>query len=251
MQEVVIKVRDLHKDFRLTHSGVGSLKTLLLWWKRSYVEDFHVLKGLTFDIRAGESVAIIGRNGAGKSTLLSILSRIYKATSGTAEVTGRIAPLLELGAGFHPDLTGLQNIFINASILGLSKKQIEERVDAIVEFSELINHIDAPVRTYSSGMAARLGFAVAVHVDAEILLIDEVLSVGDFAFKEKCADKMRQFREAGKTILLVSHTTADLHRLASRCMWLQNGQIEMDGAPEVVLPEYLKRSTNTFDMPIE
>jgi lipopolysaccharide transport system ATP-binding protein len=243
----VIHVQDLKKQFLLTHSGVGSLKTLLLWWKRKTIEELHVLRGISFDVNKGECVAIVGRNGAGKSTLLSLLARIYKPTSGTLQVNGRVAPLLELGAGFHQDLTGLQNIFVNASILGLQRRQIEERLDSIVEFSELINHIDSPVRTYSSGMIARLGFAVAIHVDADILLMDEVLSVGDFAFKEKCSARIDQLRESGKTIVIVSHGAKDIERIADRCIWLQNGLIEMEGTPEEVLTIYHERSTNTFD----
>jgi len=246
--EPVIHVKDLHKEFVLTHSGVGSIKTMLLWWKRSYVEHLQVLKGINFDVYPGECVAIVGRNGAGKSTLLSLIARIYKPTSGVCQVNGRVAPLLELGTGFHPDLNGLQNIYVNAAILGLTKKQIDERLDSIVSFSELINHIDAPVRTYSSGMMARLGFSIAIHVDAEILLMDEVLAVGDFAFREKCSEKIDELRTSGKTILMVSHGAADVERVAHRCLWLQNGEIRMEGKPEEVLPVYHEQSVNTFEV---
>ena len=189
----------------------------------------------------------MGRNGAGKSTLLSLLARIYKPTSGVCQVNGRVAPLLELGAGFHPDLTGIQNIYINASILGLARKQIDERLDSIVDFSELTHHIDAPFRTYSSGMAARLGFAVAIHVDADVLLMDEVLAVGDFAFKAKCGAKIRELRQQGKTILVVSHGTEDIQKLADRCIWIQNGEVQAQGHPGEVLPRYLKESVNVFE----
>jgi ABC-type polysaccharide/polyol phosphate transport system ATPase subunit len=249
IKEPVVKVRELHKEFLLSHSGVGSIKTLLLWWKRRYVEHLKVLNGISFDVYPGECLAVIGRNGAGKSTLLSLLARIYKPTSGTAEVRGRVAPLLELGAGFHGDLTGLQNIYVNAAILGLTKKEIDERLDQIVQFSELINHIDSPVRTYSSGMSARLGFAVAIHVDADVLLMDEVLAVGDFAFRTKCHEKLDELRAQGKTILVVSHGASDIERLADRCIWLQNGKIEMEGDPKDILRVYHAKSENTFADP--
>lgn len=246
-REPVVHVKDLHKEFLLRHSGVGSIKTALLWWKRRQDERLHVLRGISFDVYPGECVAVVGRNGSGKSTLLSLLARIYKPTSGICEVRGRVAPLLELGAGFHPDLTGLQNVYVNASILGLKKKQIDERLDSIVEFSELINHIDAPFRTYSSGMGARLGFAVAVHVDADVLLMDEVLSVGDFAFRDKCAEKLQDLRKQGKTILVVSHASVEVKKLADRCVWIQNGEVQAEGDPDTVLDIYEKESINTFE----
>lgn len=247
-QEPAVHVQDLHKDFVLSHSGIGSLKTMLLWWKRRYVETLHVLQGVSFDVHHGESVALIGRNGAGKSTLMSILSRIYLPTKGIAKVNGRVAPLLELGAGFHLDLDGIQNIYINAQILGLTKKEVDERLDEIVAFSELINHIDAPVRTYSSGMIARLGFSIAIHVDAEVLLVDELLSVGDFAFRAKCAAKLQELRKQGITILVSSHAGSDLLTLVDRCIWLQHGKIEMDGPAKEVLRSYEKNSVNTFEV---
>jgi len=247
MGEPAIHVKDLQKEFVLTHTGAASIKTALLWWKRKRIEHLHVLKGISFDVYPGQCLGVVGRNGAGKSTLLSLIARIYKPTSGVVEVRGRLAPLLELGAGFHPDLNGLQNIYINATILGLRKQQIDERLDQIIAFSELKNHIDAPVRTFSSGMAARLGFAVAVHVDAEVLLMDEVLAVGDFAFKKKCAGKIAELREQGKTILIVSHGSDEVRKIADRCIWLQHGEIKLDGGPDEVLDAYLKQSVNTFE----
>lgn len=231
-----ISIRQLKKEFRLSHSG--SLKTALLWWRKKRIERFEVLKGLDIEVRKGECVALVGRNGAGKSTLLSLLSRIYKPSSGTIEVHGKIAPLLELGAGFHPDLSGLENILFNGVILGLTREQVKERMDSIVEFSELRNHIDAPVRTYSSGMLARLGFSIAVHVDAEILIVDEVLAVGDFAFEEKCYARIAEFKRQGGTILFVSHQIEAIRRVADRCVWLKNGQVAMDGDPEEVIQAY-------------
>jgi lipopolysaccharide transport system ATP-binding protein len=181
---------------------------------------------------------VVGKNGAGKSTLLSLVARVYKPTSGSIEINGRVAPLLELGAGFHPDLTGVENVFFNGVILGLTRKQVNERLPEIVEFSGLKKHIDAPVRTYSSGMLARLGFACAVHVDAEILLIDEVLAVGDYEFEQKCYGTIESFRQKGGSILFVSHQMDAVRRVADRVIWLKAGQIEAEGAPDDVIPQY-------------
>lgn len=234
-----IEIRGLKKTFRLEHSGAASLKTALLWWKRRQIEERQVLRGLDLDIRKGECAALIGRNGAGKSTLLSLISQIYKPTSGSIKIEGRLAPLLELGAGFHPDLSGEENVLFNGMILGLSRREIRERLPQIVAFSELEASIDVPVRTYSSGMLARLGFAVAAHVDADILIIDEVLAVGDFRFEKKCYDFLDQFRAKGGTILFVSHNPDAVMRVADRCVWLKDGQVEMDGSPAEVLQRYL------------
>jgi lipopolysaccharide transport system ATP-binding protein len=233
-----IRVRDLRKEFLLSHSGAGSLKTMLLWWKRRSFEHLQVLRGISFDVNKGECVAVVGRNGAGKSTLLSLLARVYKPTSGTVEIDGRLAPLLELGAGFHPDLTGIENVFFNGVILGLTRKEVAARLDEIIEFSELRSHIDAPVRAYSSGMLARLGFAVAVHVDADILLVDEVLAVGDLEFERKCYRKIDEFRANGGTILFVSHNMDSVRRVADRCIWLRQGLIAQEGTPTEVIPPY-------------
>lgn len=239
MNEPAILVKGLHKEFALSHSGVGSLKTLALWWKPRKVERLHVLKGLDIEVPRGQCVAVVGRNGAGKSTLLSLLARVYKPTAGSIEVKGRIAPLLELGAGFHQDLTGLENILFNGMILGLTRKQALERTPAIVEFAELGSHIDSPVRTYSSGMQARLGFSVAVHVDAEVLIVDEVLAVGDQAFQEKCYSRIADFQSAGGTVLFVSHDMDAVRRVAHRVVWLKGGQVVRDGPPEQVIEDYL------------
>ncbi|MBS1711588.1 MAG: ABC transporter ATP-binding protein [Armatimonadetes bacterium] len=239
-----IAIKDLRKQFVLSHSGAASLKTALLWWKRKNMEKLEVLRGLDLTIRHGECVALVGRNGAGKSTLLSLISRIYKPTSGSIAVDGRIAPLLELGAGFHPDLTGLENILYNGMILGLTRKEATERTPAIVEFAELQSHIDAPVRTYSSGMQARLGFSIAAHVDADILIVDEVLAVGDYAFEKKCYDYIDSFRAKGGTILFVSHNPDSVRRVADRVVWISKGEVERDGPVEEVLEAYLAAGDN-------
>ncbi len=235
-----IEVHDLRKEFLVSHSGVGSVKTLLLWWRKRQLEHLEVLKGITFEVPRGQSVAVVGRNGAGKSTLLSLLARVYKPTSGSATVIGRVAPLLELGAGFHPDLTGIENVYFNGVVLGLTRKEVEARLDSIIEFAELKRHIDAPVRTYSSGMVARLGFAIAVHVDAEVLLVDEVLAVGDMEFEQKCYAAIDRFRANTGSILFVSHDLDAVRRVADRVIWLRDGVVEMDGDPVQVLDHYIK-----------
>ena len=237
-----IVVRDLRKTFLLRNAAIGSLKTLLLWWRRREEKRLEVLRGVSFDVMPGECVAIVGRNGAGKSTLLSLLARIYKPTSGSAQARGRVAPLLELGAGFHPDLSGAENVQFNAIVLGLTRKEAKARFPAILEFSELGDHIWAPVRTYSSGMLARLGFSVAVHVDADVLLVDEVLAVGDYEFQQKCYERIRTFRDGGGTILLVSHQADTVRQFADRCVWIQHGEVMRIGTPDEVLADYESHS---------
>jgi len=239
--DVKVSIRDLRKQFVVSHSGIASIKSLLLFWrKRTYVH-LEVLKGVSLEVHGGECVAVIGKNGAGKSTLLSLLARIYLPSSGTLEVKGRVAPLLELGAGFHNDLSGLENIYFNAVILGLTREQVRQRLDSIVKFSELGDAIEAPVRTYSSGMMARLGFAIAIHVDAEVLIVDEVLAVGDQRFEQKCLERVEQFRRDGGAILLVSHQLPTVEKFADRVVWLKDGVVEMEGEPSVVIAEYVRR----------
>lgn len=239
MSKTMVEVHDVHKSFQLSHAGTASLKTWLLWWKRrKNIETLEVLKGVTFDVKGGECLSLIGRNGAGKSTLLSLVSRVYLPTSGTITTHGRVAPLLELGAGFHPDLTGSENLVFNAMMLGLSRKEAKERSTKIAEFSELGGHIDAPVRTYSSGMLARLGFAVAVNVDAEILIVDEVLAVGDLSFERKCFDTIAAFKANGGAILFVSHNMNAVERFSDRVIYLEKGEVAADGLPQSVIPRY-------------
>jgi ABC-type polysaccharide/polyol phosphate transport system ATPase subunit len=235
-----IEVKELRKKFAVSHSGINSLKTMLTWWKKRKVVELEVLKGISFEVHRGECVAVVGRNGAGKSTLLSLLARVYKPTSGSVHVHGRLAPLLELGAGFHPDLTGVENIYFNGVILGLTRKEVQARLQTIIEFSQLGDAIDTPVRTYSSGMLARLGFSIAVHIDADILLVDEVLAVGDLEFERKCYAKIDEIRANGGTILFVSHHLDSIRRVADRCIWIREGKIVLEGLPEPVLQAYIE-----------
>lgn len=238
MNESAIKVRDLCKEFIVSHSGYASLKGALLWWRNRHRERLQALKNVSLDVRPGECVAIVGRNGAGKSTLLSILARVYKPTTGEIALSGRVAPLLELGAGFHPDLTGSENVVFNGVVLGLTRKQVAERMEEIVAFSEIGDYIDAPVRTYSSGMLLRLGFSVAVHVDASILLVDEALAVGDLEFQRKCLQRISEFKQSGGAILFVSHDMAAVREAADRAIWMHKGEIANEGATEDVVTEY-------------
>jgi ABC-type polysaccharide/polyol phosphate transport system ATPase subunit len=199
---------------------------------------------VTFNVWAGSTFAVIGRNGSGKSSLLKVLAGITKPTSGEVEVNGRVSALIELGAGFHPEISGRENVFINGIMLGLSKREIAERFDEIVEFAELEEFIDAPVKNYSSGMYMRLGFAVAIHVNPDVLLIDEVLAVGDQEFVHKCLDKISEFRRRGKTILLVTHSLGLVEKLADEAIWLDGGKIQVRGDPKKVVDAYLAQVTS-------
>ena len=234
----IIEARGLVKEFVVSHHQ-GSLKRLMLSFGRTRRDRHAALKGIDLAVWAGETVALIGRNGSGKSTLLSLIGRIYRTTSGVLEVRGRVSPLLELGAGFVWDLTGLENIYLNGAILGIPRKRLNQIAGKIIEFSELGDAIDTPIRTYSSGMLMRLGFSIAVHADSEILLVDEVLAVGDEAFQEKCYAQIERFQKEGRTILFVSHDMDAVRRVAPRAVWLHNGVLREDGPTEVVVPHYL------------
>jgi lipopolysaccharide transport system ATP-binding protein len=237
-----ITVNDLHKTFRLSHERHGSLKSLMLSLRKRTYDYVHALKGISFEVTEGETLAIIGKNGSGKSTLLSIMARVYKPTSGTVVMNGRVSGLLALGAGFHPGLTGIENIYLNGSILGLSRREITKRLDNIVSFAELEGFIDAPLRTYSSGMVMRLGFSVAIQVDPDILLVDEVLAVGDEQFQRKCYEHVRAMQSAGKTIVFVSHDLNAIRDAATRAIWLDAGEIRADDGVDSVLDAYLAQS---------
>lgn len=244
---IAIQVSDLTKVYqRYSHrKQFRTLKSALLGG--SLLSDlrpderFPALSGVTFNVRTGSTFAIIGRNGSGKSTLLKVIAGISKPDSGKVTVNGRISALIELGAGFHPEITGRENIFINGIMLGLSKKEIHERFDEIVEFAELEEFIDAPVKTYSSGMYMRLGFAVAIHVDPDVLLIDEVLAVGDEAFVHKCLDKISEFRRRNKTIILVTHSLGLVEKMADEALWIDKSEVQLRGDPKKVVDAYLAR----------
>jgi ABC-type polysaccharide/polyol phosphate transport system ATPase subunit len=239
MSGPVVRVDGLSKRFRLFHERHQSLKQSLLNMRRSTHEEFWALRDVTFDVGAGETFGIIGHNGSGKSTLLKCLTKILEPDEGSVAVTGSVSALLELGAGFHPELSGRENVFLNAAILGVPRKHIVERFDDIVEFSGLEQFIDTPVKNYSSGMFVRLGFAVAINVDPAVLIIDEVLAVGDAEFQAKCGDKIAEFRERGKTIVLVTHAMGDVVRICQRAAWLDHGRIREIGAPNEIADAYL------------
>lgn len=239
MSEYVIEVKNISKSFKIYLDKGYSLRDKLLFWNRNRYEELKVLENVSFSIEKGEAVGLIGHNGCGKSTTLKMLTRIMYPDSGEIIMNGRVSSLLELGAGFHPDMTGRENIYINASIFGLSKKEINKRIDDIIEFAELGDFLNNPVRTYSSGMYMRLAFAVAINVDANILLIDEILAVGDIKFQEKCLNKLKKIKEQGTTIVLVSHSLGQIESFCSRTIWLHNGQIRKDGVPKEVHKEYL------------
>ncbi len=240
-------LKGVSKKFKKTSltRDYTSLKTFLLApfsiRKKPKNEPLVVFQGLDLEIPKGISLGIIGRNGSGKSTLLKLMAGIYKPDSGTIQVNGRVSSLIELGAGFHPEFSGRENVFINGTVLGLSRKEIEKRFDRIVRFAELESFIDAPVRTYSSGMYVRLGFSVAVNVDPDILLVDEVLAVGDESFAHKCLDKMLAFKKAGKTILLVTHDLPTVEGFCDQAIWLEEGCIQAQGDPRKVIDAYRQK----------
>ena len=235
-----IKVTNMSKHFNVYSDKANTLKERIIFWNRNKNEKKQVLKNLNIEIEPGETVALIGINGSGKSTLLKLMTKIIYPNSGTIEINGKLASLLELGAGFHPDFSGRENIYFNASIFGLTKKEIDERIEDIIEFSELKEAIDNPIRTYSSGMYMRLAFSVAINVDAEILLMDEILAVGDHHFQEKCLNKMLDLKKQGKTMIFVSHSPEAVRFLCDRAIWLYNGEIRMDDKTDKVLNQYLK-----------
>ncbi len=239
-EEERIIVENVYKSFNIYMDKANSLKEKMLFWNRNKKEKREVLKDINLTIKNGEAVGLIGVNGSGKSTLLKLMTKIIYPNKGKITTNGKLTSLLELGAGFHPDFSGRENIYFNASIFGLTKKQIDERIDQIIEFSELGNYIDNPVRTYSSGMYMRLAFAVAINVDADILLVDEVLAVGDQHFQDKCIAKMKQLKEEGKTMVFVTHSLGTVKEFCNRAVWLSNGEIKMDGEPDGVIERYLE-----------
>ena len=235
-----IIVDNVSKRFKVYYDKPNTLKERLVFWNKTKVNYHQVLKNINIDIKKGETVALIGVNGSGKSTLLKLMTKIIYPTEGKVITNGKLTSLLELGAGFHPDFTGRENIYFNASIFGLSAAEIDARVQDIIDFSELGEYIDTPVRTYSSGMYMRLAFSVAINVDAEILLIDEILAVGDQHFQDKCFAKLEELKKSDKTIVIVSHSRGAVKRLCTRGIWIYKGEVRKDGDIKDVIDEYLK-----------
>jgi ABC-2 type transport system ATP-binding protein len=232
-----ISIRDLSKRFRVYHERPSSVKERLLKFRRVRSEEFWALRDISYDMSEGKTIGLVGRNGSGKTTLLKIIGGILRPTDGRVETRGRIAALLELGAGFHPELTGRENVYLNASILGLTKKETDRHFDEIVQFAELERFIDNQVKFYSSGMYVRLGFAVAVHVEPSILLVDEVLAVGDEAFQRKCVARVRQFQREGRTIVFVTHAVHLVHQICDQAVMLDGGEIKVAGDVNEVIKQ--------------
>ena len=239
-KNIAIEVKDLYKNFTVYYDKANTIKERLIRIGKGKREEREILKNINLQIKRGEVVGLIGVNGSGKSTLLKLMTKIIYPTKGQVETQGKLTSLLELGAGFHPDFSGRENIYFNASIFGLTRKEIDERLNQIIEFSELGNFIDNPVRTYSSGMYMRLAFSVAINVDAEILLIDEILSVGDEHFQEKCFKKLEELKSEGKTIVFVTHGMGSVKRFCTRAIWLHQGVIKKDGEVDEVIKEYVE-----------
>lgn len=239
-QNYAIQVNNLTKNFKIYYDKPSTLKERLVFWNKTKKEERTVLKNISLTINKGETVALIGTNGSGKSTLLKLMTKIIYPSKGEVLTNGKLTSLLELGAGFHPDFTGRENIYFNASIFGLTRKEIDNRIDDIIRFSELEEFIDNPVRTYSSGMYMRLAFSVAINVDADILLIDEILAVGDQHFQDKCFAKLEELKNSDKTIVIVTHSLNAVKNLCNRAIWIYEGEIKDDGDTKTVIEEYLK-----------
>lgn len=239
--ENAIEVHEVRKFFKVYKDKGHMLRERLIHFNRNKYEKREVLKGISFDVRKGESVGLIGKNGCGKSTTLKLLTKILQPNGGSIDIQGRVCSLIELGAGFHPDMSGRENIYINASIFGIKAKEVDKRINDIIRFSELEEFIDNPVRTYSSGMYMRLAFSVAINVDADILLIDEILAVGDNAFQTKCFNKLKSLKDEGTTIVIVSHALGQIEQLCDRAIWIDKGLIREEGPARRVCRDYLEK----------
>ncbi len=240
-EDYVVDVDHVSKIYGI-HSN-ASLKERVVYHKEKKPKGRLVLDDVSIKVKHGEALGIIGRNGSGKSTILKLLTKIIRPTEGTVKTKGRVSCLIELGAGFHPDMSGLENIYINASIFGLDEKEVDKRLRDIIEFSEIESHINERVRDYSSGMYMRLAFSIAINVDADLLVIDEILSVGDIAFQKKCLEKIKELKEKGVTIVLVTQTPSQVEEICDRALWLDNGKIRMCGNCEEVCSAYTKEMT--------
>jgi ABC-2 type transport system ATP-binding protein len=243
MNETIIKLTDVSLKFKLQKERTSSLKEFILRTIKRNIEfkDFFALKNINLEIKKGESIGIIGKNGAGKTTLLRIIAGIYRPTSGNVEVKGKIMPIIELGAGFDMELTGKENIFLNGIILGMTRKEIEEKYDEIVKFSGLKDFINSPLRTYSSGMILRLGFSIATSINPDIILLDEVFAVGDEEFKRKCINKIKEFKDNGSTLLFVSHNMEALKEICEKAILLEKGEIINFNNLEILISLYLNK----------
>ena len=239
MSDVAVKVDHVTKSFRMYHERNQSLKSAIMRGRTSVHEDFLALRDVTFDVPVGSTFGLIGSNGSGKSTLLKCLANIYYPNEGSISHFGRIAAMLEVGSGFHAELSGRENIFLNGSILGMSKKDVTRKFDEIVDFSGVEQFIDQPVKNYSSGMYVRLGFAIAINVDPDILVVDEVLAVGDQDFQDKCFQKFVDFKEQGKTVILVSHSMQTVQTMCDHVAWLNHGELNAVGAAEPTIKAYI------------
>lgn len=250
MREPVISFYNVSKSYPL-YGHIRGIKNFLFDFPRSITsmkqERFEALSNISFEVYEGENFGIIGNNGAGKSTTLGLIAGVLEPNRGQVVVKRRISPLLALGAGFHPELTGCENVELNGVLMGLTRKEIRRKMDEIVEFSELGDFVNRPIRVYSSGMLARLGFSVIAHLDPEILLIDEVLGVGDIRFQKKCLDKMMTFKDSGVTMVLVTHSVASVINICDRAMWIENHQVRMMGDPTEVVEAYCAASNVTID----
>lgn len=249
MTGTAIEIRDLAKTFRVYHDRNQSIKASILSGHRSRYSEFWALRDITLDIPEGKTFGFLGLNGSGKSTLLKCVARILTPNSGSIVTNGRIAAMLEVGSGFHPELTGRENIYLNGTILGMSRAEIAKKFDAIVEFSGVGEFIDQPVKNYSSGMYVRLGFAVAIHVEPEILLVDEVLAVGDLEFQEKCMAKFAQFRDEGRTVVVVSHGLAQMRTFLDEAAWLEHGELKSVGPAAAIVDAFSDKSHGVVLLP--
>ena len=243
-QPIAIQLQNVTQRFRVIHERPDTIRELFARFKKRRVSyhDFEAVSDVSLQVRRGEIVGLIGRNGSGKSTLLKIVAGVYRPTTGQVTINGTLAPLIELGAGMHHELTGRENILMNGLLMGYSKEVMRSREQKIIEFAELGDFIDAPVKQYSTGMYMRLAFAVATEVDPDILVVDEILAVGDFAFQEKCLRRLRAFREAGKTILFVTHSLDQIESYCDRAIFLEKGRIAAEGTPAEAIKAYLGQS---------